>query len=83
MQKARCMTAKTALSNLASAEESFYSKNGRYSDDIKELESVGYRISAKVDIFIVEATDTGWVAEAEAKGCDITYEWDSENGGLQ
>jgi prepilin-type N-terminal cleavage/methylation domain-containing protein len=59
--KAHAAALRTDLRNLASAEESFFATNSRYTTDI---DSLNYRGSPGVVVTIPEATPRGWSASA-------------------
>jgi hypothetical protein len=56
---------KMDLRRLVSANEVYHAKNGRYTASLMALQ--GYRASVGVTVTIMQASSTGWAAEATAQ----------------
>jgi type IV pilus assembly protein PilA len=72
--------ASSDLRNLATAAEAYFAANAAYTSNVTNL--TGFKQSPGVDISLTPAGQF-FTAQAYHAGGDKTYDWDSQNGGLQ
>ena len=72
--------ASSDLRNLATAAEAYFAANAAYTSDVTSL--TGFKQSPGVDIILTPAGQFFTATANHANG-DKTYDWNSENGGLQ
>jgi len=75
---------KSALRNLSSAEESYYTQFEVYTKDRTLLNQYsGWTVEPKVIVTIVAADTNSWSATASYMGLSRTYTYSSAGGGLK
>ena len=81
---------KSAMANVAIAEEAYYTDHDKYTADIKELQLAANDIASGVTVEITKVTREGYMLKGTQKACDEdmdgktdVYYWDSLKGGLQ
>lgn len=77
--------AKSALKNLATAQEAYFVDNGVYCTTLATLKSAtyGFTTQANVTVTIIGGNTTSWSATASHASSGTTFKWDSAAGGLQ
>lgn len=82
-----CNQAKTALKQLATAEEQYYAEHKTYTDDIGSL---NLKRNSQVYLVLLRGDRESFMAAASHYGCDAgargapqVFYWDSARGGLQ
>jgi type IV pilus assembly protein PilA len=71
----------TALNWLAKSEEAYFATQGRYTQNLGDLQS--YYPPNGVTVTVTTASSTTFEAEASHDQGTRTYNWDSSTGGLQ
>ncbi len=74
--------AKSALKNLATAEENYYEENNTYTPDLSDL-AASYQEDPAIRVYILSADNRKWKAVARHVGSRKDFVYDSNNGGLQ
>jgi len=77
-QRAQDSAAKSALKNLATAQENYYAEHNTYTDAIGDLT---FEPEDTITVSL-SATTNAWSAEAAHTSSDNTWFYDSEAGGL-
>jgi len=80
-QKAQDSAAKSALKNLATAQENYYAENNTYTATRGNL--TGWTVEPEVVVSITGANTTAWSATASHTSSDNTFTYNSASGGLQ
>ena len=83
-QRAHDAQAKSALKNLATAEEAYYADNQHYTNIINpDLTDLGFKTESVVEITVMAAGLTQWSARAHHTSSDNLFSYDSDEGGLK
>ncbi|MBW2622799.1 MAG: prepilin-type N-terminal cleavage/methylation domain-containing protein [Deltaproteobacteria bacterium] len=80
-RKAQDSAAKSALKNLATAQENYYATENTYTATRGNLS--GWTVESNVAVTIAGANLTGWSATASHTSSANTFTYDSTAGGLQ
>jgi type IV pilus assembly protein PilA len=80
-KKAQDSAAKSALKNLATAQENYYATENTYTMTRANL--VGWTVEPTVVVHITASGVTSWVADASHTSSDNTFTYDSSAGGIQ
>ncbi|MBW1709809.1 MAG: prepilin-type N-terminal cleavage/methylation domain-containing protein [Deltaproteobacteria bacterium] len=80
-QRAQDSAAKSALKNLATAQENYYAQNNIYAANRANL--VGWTVESTIALTISNASTTTWSANASHTSSDATFVYDASAGGLQ
>ena len=80
-KKAQDSAAKSALKNLATAQENYYATNNRYAMGRANLS--GWTVEPAVTVTMLGAGVTSWSATAKHNSSDNTFTYDSATGGLK
>lgn len=72
--------AKSDLRNAAVAQESYYTDNSEYTDDVAFLEDEGFNNSTEIDFDVVTADEDGYCMEAFHNSGGDTWTLDSTVG---
>ncbi len=80
-RKAQDSAAKSALKNLATAQENYYATENTYTATRGNL--TGWTVESNVTVAISGANLTGWSATASHNSSANTFTYDSTAGGLQ
>lgn len=80
-RKAQDSAAKSALKNLATAQENYYATNNSYTSDSSKMP--GWTSGENVDVTITGSNLTGWSATASHTSSANKFTYDSTLGGLQ
>ncbi|MBW2147131.1 MAG: prepilin-type N-terminal cleavage/methylation domain-containing protein [Deltaproteobacteria bacterium] len=73
--------AKSALKNLAAAQQNYYAENNTYTSDRTKL--TGWTVNPEVEVSMTGATATFWSATARHINSDFTFIYVSSAGGIQ
>lgn len=79
-RKAQDSAAKSALKNLATAQENYYATENTYTADRTFLD--GWTVESNVTVVITGSNLTGWSATASHNSSGNTFTYDSTAGGL-
>jgi len=79
--KAQDSAAKSALKNLATAQENYYATENTYTSTRVNL--TGWTVEPSISLGITAAGLTSWAATAKHTSSDNTFTYDSSAGGLQ
>jgi type IV pilus assembly protein PilA len=83
-KRANDRVALAQLKDMATAEEAFFSDNGRYTTTLSDLVSYGFKAQQNVARTRTLVGTTGYVlTTTHVSGTGKVYTWDSGNGGLQ
>ena len=80
-KKAQDSAAKSALKNLATAQENYYVSNNSYTAARGNL--TGWTVEPEVTLAITAGTTTYWTGPASHNSSDNTFTYDSRAGGIQ
>jgi type IV pilus assembly protein PilA len=82
-KRAQDSAAKSALKNLATAQENYYVQNNRYTMTRALLVAAGWTVEPVVSVSIDAADTTSWSAHAQHTSSDNIFTYRSAAGGLQ
>ncbi|MEE9437001.1 MAG: prepilin-type N-terminal cleavage/methylation domain-containing protein [Candidatus Adiutricales bacterium] len=80
-RKAQDSAAKSALKNLATAQENYYATENTYTATRANL--VGWTVEPQIAVAIIGADLTGWSGTASHTSSANTFTYDSAAGGIQ
>jgi prepilin-type N-terminal cleavage/methylation domain-containing protein len=80
-KRAQDSAAKSALKNMATAQEDYYAQYNTYTETDTLL--TGWTVETAVTVTISNAGTTSWSARAKHMSSDNSFVYDSSNGGLQ
>ena len=83
-KRAQDSQAKSALKNLATAQEAFYADNQRYASLPDSLTGdYGFKVQTDAPVTIVHFGPDSWSATAKHSSSDTTFTYSSGEGGLK
>ena len=82
-KRAQDSAAKSALKNLATAQENYYVTYNIYAPEANRAGLVGWTVEPIVTVTIVAATTTSWSATATHASSGTQFTYSSSEGGLQ
>ena len=80
-QRAQDSAAKSALKNLATAQENYYAEYNTYTAARGNL--TGWTVEGTVTVAITAGTTTYWIGTASHNSSDNTFTYNSSAGGIQ
>ena len=74
---------KSALKNLATAQEHYYVDHGKYSVNQSDFQKYGWVIEPDITINIITANTSSWSATARHEPSGVEFSYSSSEGGMQ